>query len=247
MKAPQHPLPASLEMPDAAHQMEASAAEAANAVHAVDTANTANVPDGEARLEWALIQRALAGEQKAYELLVVKYQKRIERLVARMVRDADAVPDIVQDTFINAYRALHQFRGDARFSTWLHRIAVNTAYKALQAKKRDPLIAFSDLFAEDDEAQETFSPQAEPISEETPEAVVAARQLAQAVSEAMQALPPESCQALELREMEGLSYEDIAQLMGTPVGTVRSRIFRAREAVAAQIAPLLDRRSGKRW
>lgn len=236
------PLPA--DAPDATHQIAAPAPEP---MSVADAANTANVPDGEARLEWALIQRALAGEQKAYELLVVKYQKRIERLVARTVRDADAVPDIVQDTFINAYRALHQFRGDARFSTWLHRIAVNTAYKALQAKKRDPFIAFSDLALEDDEAQETFLPQAEPINDETPEAVVAARQLAQAVSAAMQALPPESRQALELREMEGLSYEDIARLMGTPVGTVRSRIFRAREAVAAQIAPLLDRRSGKRW
>mgnify|MGYP003588444421 CR=1 FL=1 len=206
-----------------------------------------NQLDAEARLDWALIQRALAGEQKAYELLVVKYQKRIERLVARMVRDADLVPDVVQETFINAYRALHQFRGDARFYTWLHRIAVNTTYKALQEKKRNPLVSFTDLSPESDEPGETFADKQEPISEETPEAIVAARQVAQAVNDAMQALPPDSRHALELREMEGLSYEEIAQLTGVPIGTVRSRIFRARDAIAAKVGPLLERRSGKRW
>ncbi len=204
-------------------------------------------PDAEARLDWALIQRTLAGEQKAYELLVVKYQKRIERLVARMARDANLVPDVVQETFINAYRALHQFRGDARFYTWLHRIAVNTTYKALQEKKRNPLVSFTDLSPEDEDQHETFADRQEPISEDTPEAVVAARQVAQAVNDAMQALPPDSRHALELREMEGLSYEEIAQLTGVPIGTVRSRIFRARDAIAAKVGPLLDRRSGKRW
>ena len=204
-------------------------------------------PQDENRMEWALIQRTLAGDQKAFELLVVKYQKRIERLVARMVRNADLVPDITQEAFINAYRALHQFRGDAQFYTWLHRIAVNTAYKALQEKKRDPLVPLSNLLSESDEQQETFLDKQEPISEETPEAVVAARQIAQAVSDAMDALPPDSRQALELREMDGLSYEEIARLMGTPVGTVRSRIFRAREAIAAKVGPMLESRSGKRW
>ena len=204
-------------------------------------------PDAEARLDWALIQRTLAGEQKAYELLVVKYQKRIERLVARMVRGANLVPDVVQETFINAYRALRQFRGDARFYTWLHRIAVNTTYKALQEKKRNPLVSFTDLSPEDEDQHETFADRQEPISEDTPEAVVAARQVAQAVNDAMQALPPDSRHALELREMEGLSYEEIAQLTGVPIGTVRSRIFRARDAIAAKVGPLLDRRSGKRW
>ena len=203
--------------------------------------------DGEARLDWALIQRTLAGEQKAYELLVIKYQKRIERLVARMLRDANQVPDVVQETFINAYRALHQFRGDARFYTWLHRIAVNTTYKALQEKKRNPLVSFSDLSPNNEDEYETFSSQVEPTSDETPEAVVAARQVAEAMNAAMQALPPESRQALELREMEGLSYEEIAQLMDIPIGTVRSRIFRAREAIAAKVGPLLEHRSGKRW
>ncbi len=210
-------------------------------------ADAPDQPDAEARLDWALIQRTLAGEQKAYELLVVKYQKRIERLVARMVRDADLMPDVVQETFINAYRALHQFRGDARFYTWLHRIAVNTTYKALQEKKRNPLVSFTDLSPEDEDQHETFADRQEPISEETPEAVVAARQVAQAVNDAMQALPPDSRHALELREMEGLSYEEIAQLTGVPIGTVRSRIFRARDAIAAKVGPLLDRRSGKRW
>ena len=203
--------------------------------------------DGEARMEWALIQRVLSGEQKAFELLVVKYQKRIERLVTRMVRDSDQASDITQDVFISAYRSLRQFRGDARFYTWLHRIAVNTAYKALQEKKRDPVVLLSELLPENDAAGETFLEKQEPTSQDSPEAVVAARQIARAVEGAIASLPQEYRQALELREMEGLSYEEIAGLTDVPVGTVRSRIFRAREAIAAKVGPLLEHRSGKRW
>lgn len=223
--------------------MNASAQEPPGA----DAGNQGTMGDGEARMEWALIQRVLAGEQKAFELLVVRYQKRIERLVTRMVRDPDLASDITQDVFLSAYRSLRQFRGDAQFYTWLHRIAVNTAYKALQAKKRDPVVFLSELLPENNTAEETFLEKQELTSQDTPEAVVAARQIADAVEAAIGSLPREYRQAWELREMEGLSYEEIAELAEIPVGTVRSRIFRAREAIAAKVGPLLEQRNGKRW
>lgn len=223
--------------------MNASAQEPPGA----DAGNQGTMGDGEARMEWALIQRVLAGEQKAFELLVVRYQKRIERLVTRMVRDPDLASDITQDVFLSAYRSLRQFRGDAQFYTWLHRIAVNTAYKALQAKKRDPVVFLSELLPENNTAEETFLEKQELTSQDTPEAVVAARQIADAVEAAIGSLPQEYRQAWELREMEGLSYEEIAELVEIPVGTVRSRIFRAREAIAAKVGPLLEQRNGKRW
>lgn len=223
--------------------MNASAQEPPGA----DAGNQGTMGDGEARMEWALIQRVLAGEQKAFELLVVRYQKRIERLVTRMVRDPDLASDITQDVFLSAYRSLRQFRGDAQFYTWLHRIAVNTAYKALQAKKRDPVVFLSELLPENNTAEETFLEKQELTSQDTPEAVVAARQIADAVEAAIGSLPQEYRQAWELREMEGLSYEEIAELVEIPVGTVRSRIFRAREAIAAKVGPLLEQRNGRRW
>lgn len=193
-----------------------------------------------------LVQRTVAGDQRAYELLVIKYQRRIERLIARMVRDHDLVQDIAQETFLRAYRALPQFRGEAQFYTWLYRIAVNTAKKFLLDMRRDPLITESALAPSPDE-EETFRPRHEPSTDETPETVLAAREIAQAVSDAMQALPEELRQAITLREMEGLSYDAIAQAMGCPIGTVRSRIFRAREAISARLKPLLERQTGKRW
>ncbi len=197
--------------------------------------------------DWLLVQRTLGGEQRAFELLVLKYQHRIERLVRRMVRDVDLVPDITQETFIRAYRALHQFRGDAQFYTWLYRIAMNTARKALLDLKRNPTVSDASLSVAGDEDDETFLQHNEPTSEETPEAVMAAREVAEAVHQALEDLPEELGRALTLREMDGMSYEDIAQEMGCPVGTVRSRIFRAREAVARKLRPLLDHRTGKRW
>lgn len=188
----------------------------------------------------------MAGDQKAYELLVLKYQRRIERLIGRMVRDTDLVQDIAQETFLRAYRALHQFRGEAQFYTWLYRIAVNTAKKALLEMKRNPVITESALQSSDDE-DETSRPRNEPMTEETPETVLAAREIAAAVNAAMDALPEDLRQAVTLREIEGLSYEEIATAMGCPIGTVRSRIFRAREAISARVKPLLERQSGKRW
>ncbi|PHM21394.1 MAG: RNA polymerase sigma factor RpoE [Curvibacter sp. PD_MW3] len=193
-----------------------------------------------------LVERTLAGDQHAFELLVIKYQRRIQRLIGRMVRDSDLVEDIAQETFIRAYRALHQFRGDAQFYTWLYRIAVNTAKKFLLDLKRDPLVTLTAL-QPDGEEDETSRPGNEPTTEETPESVLAASEIAQAVNAAMEALPEDLRQAVTLREIEGLSYEDIAAAMDCPIGTVRSRIFRAREAISARVRPLLEHQSGKRW
>lgn len=208
------------------------------------------VPDtmpADRQVDWQLVQRTLAGEQKAFELLVLKYQKRVERLVARMVRDVDAVPDITQETFIRAYRALHQFRGDAQFYTWLHRIAMNTARKALLDMKRNPTLSDAALSGSSEDDDETFLRQNEPTTQETPEAIYAAKEIAHAVNEAIDALPEELRRAITLREIDGMSYEEIAELMQCPIGTVRSRIFRAREAVAGKLRPMLESRSGKRW
>jgi RNA polymerase sigma-70 factor (ECF subfamily) len=193
-----------------------------------------------------LVARTLAGDDRAFELLVLKYQRRIQRLIARMVRDVDLVEDIAQESFIRAYRALHQFRGDAQFYTWLYRIAVNTAKKTLLDLKHDPLLTEAALRPAGDD-DETFQPGNEPIAEETPESLLAAREIATAVQAALDALPEDLRQAVILREIEGLSYEDIATVMACPIGTVRSRIFRAREAISARVRPMLDRQTGKRW
>jgi RNA polymerase sigma-70 factor (ECF subfamily) len=192
-----------------------------------------------------LVERANAGDQRAFGLLVLKYQRRIQRLIGRMVRDVDLVEDIAQETFIRAYRALHQFRGDAQFYTWLYRIAVNTAKKALLELKRDPTVSESFLAA--DEEDETSWRKNEPTSDETPETVLAAKEIAAVVNAAMDALPDDLKQAVSLREIEGLSYDEIALVMNCPIGTVRSRIFRAREVISARIKPLLEKQTGKRW
>jgi len=193
-----------------------------------------------------LVERARAGDQRAFELLVIKYQRRVERLVGRMVRDVDLVPDIAQETFIRAYRALHQFRGDAQFYTWLYRIAVNTAKKFLLALKHDPTVSESALASKDDD-DETFISRNEPSTGETPESALAAKEITQVIEEVLAQLPEDLRQAITLREMEGLSYEDIAALMACPIGTVRSRIFRAREAISERVRPMLERQTGKRW
>lgn len=193
-----------------------------------------------------LVERTVAGDQRAFELLVIKYQRRVERLIGRMVRDVDLVEDIAQETFIRAYRALHQFRGDAQFYTWLYRIAVNTAKKFLLELKRDPTVSQTSLERNDDD-DETFRPKNEPSSDETPESVLAAKEIGQVVNAALAALPDDLRQAISLREMDGMSYEDIAEVMNCPIGTVRSRIFRAREAVSAKVRPLLEKQGGKRW
>ena len=208
---------------------------------------TAASPPAPPDTDLMLVERTVAGDQRAFELLVIKYQRRIQRLIGRMVRDVDLVEDIAQETFIRAYRALHQFRGDAQFYTWLYRIAVNTAKKALVDLKRNPVLSENALRERDDEDNETFSIGNDLTSDETPETVYAAKEIAETVSAAMQALPQELRQALTLREIDGLSYEEIAEVMNCPIGTVRSRIFRAREAVSTRIRPLLENQAGKRW
>ena len=196
-----------------------------------------------------LVQRAQAGEMRAFELLVLKHQRRVERLVARMLRDPGLVEDVAQETFIRAYKALGQFRGESAFYTWLYRIAVNTARKQIADLRRDPVQSMSALETRDED--ETSASELSLILQmpdtETPEAVLASKEIAQAVNQAMEALPAELCQAITLREIEGLSYDEIARALDCPVGTVRSRIFRAREAISARIKPLLERQGGKRW
>ena len=196
-----------------------------------------------------LVQRTLAGDQRAFELLVIKYQRRVERLIGRMVRDVDLVPDIAQETFIRAYRALAQFRGDAQFYTWLYRIAVNTAKKQLMELKRDPLVFPSQMKSTDEDETSSLERElnASVADNETPEAVLASKEIAQAVNAAVDALPEELRMAITLREMDGLSYGEIAQALDCPIGTVRSRIFRAREAISLRIKPMLERQTGKRW
>jgi len=198
-------------------------------------------------IDRALVERAQGGDQRAFEMLVIKYQRRIERLIGRMVRDVDLVQDIAQESFIRAYRALPQFRGDSAFYTWLYRIAVNTAKKALVELKRDLLVSETTLAGNRDDDDETSRVEREPSDDATPETLLASKELAQAVNAAIDALSPDLRQAIMLREIEGLSYEEIAEMMNCPIGTVRSRIFRARESVALRLRPLLDTRVGDRW
>ncbi len=194
-----------------------------------------------------LVERVKQGDTRAFEMLVVKYQRRIQRLIGRLVRDVDLVPDIAQETFIRAYRALPKFRGESAFYTWLYRIAVNTAKKQLMALKRDPLVLESARFGADDDGEEPSRAENELTDGSTPESVLASKEIAQTVNAAIDALSEDLRQAITLREIEGLSYEEIAAVMNCPIGTVRSRIFRARDAIAQRLRPLLDTRAGERW
>lgn len=203
-------------------------------------------PDTADNSDVMLVERAVAGDQDAFALLVIKYQRRVQRLIGRMVRDVDLVEDIAQETFIRAYRALHQFRGDAQFYTWLYRIAVNTAKKFLLDLKRDPTVSESALKLNEDDDETSWATN-EPTTDETPESVLAAKEVASAVNAALEALPEDLRQALTLREIEGLSYDEISEAMNCPIGTVRSRIFRAREAISAKVKPMLEKQTGKRW
>jgi RNA polymerase sigma-70 factor (ECF subfamily) len=201
-----------------------------------------NAADADAQL----IERFKRGDRRAFEMLVVKYQRRIERLIARMVRDIDLVEDIAQETFIRAYRALPQFRGESAFYTWLYRIAVNSAKKALSDMKRDPVVTEAAL-ALRDEDEETSRSGIELTDGETPDSLLASKEIAATVNAAIEALSEDLRQAITLREIEGLSYEEIAEAMNCPIGTVRSRIFRAREAIAERLRPHIEAKDGKRW
>jgi RNA polymerase sigma-70 factor (ECF subfamily) len=192
-----------------------------------------------------LVSRVQAGDQGAFNLLVLKYQRKVLRLVSRLIRDPAEVEDVVQEAFIKAYRALPQFRGDSAFYTWLYRIAVNTAKNHLVSLGKQP-IPMTDLTS-DEEDTESFDSGAVVADNQTPESLLLSRQIAETVNRSIEALPPDLRAAITLREIEGLSYEEIAEAMNCPIGTVRSRIFRAREFIAAELRPLLDTPEHKRW
>jgi len=190
-----------------------------------------------------LVDRVQRGDKKAFDLLVLKYQRKILRLLGRMIREPSDIEDVAQEAFIKAYRALPQFRGESAFYTWLYRIAVNTARNWLASSGRRP----STPNAIESENGETFNETDNLSDISTPESLMASREIAQTVNTVIESLPEELRTAIVLREIEGMSYEDIAQSMDCPIGTVRSRIFRAREAIATRLRPILDTDADRRW
>ncbi|MFN4883981.1 MAG: RNA polymerase sigma factor RpoE [Burkholderiales bacterium] len=191
-----------------------------------------------------LVERVKQGDQRAFALLVAKYERRVQRLLSRLVRDSAEIEDITQEAFIKAYRALPQFRGESAFYTWLYRIAINTAKNYLATKSRRPVTVGEFQGADDGE----FFDLGDVVEDNnTPDAVLHSRQVVEAVNAAIEALPEDLKAAITLREIEGLSYEEIAQAMDCPIGTVRSRIFRAREAIAQRLRPLLGTKEDERW
>ncbi len=189
---------------------------------------------GDAKTDQALVERVQQGDKKAFDLLVLKYQNRVANLISRYIHDPSEVLDVTQEAFIKAYRALPNFRGDSAFYTWLYRIAINTAKNHLVAQGRRP--PRSDIDAEEAEQYEAGGDLREYA---TPERMLMKDEIERVVVEAIEQLPQDLRTAITLRELEGLSYEEIAQAMGCPVGTVRSRIFRAREAINKRLEPLL--------
>ena len=190
-----------------------------------------------------LVARAQSGDKRAFELLVEKYQRKLARLLSRFIRDPAEVEDVTQEAFIKAYRALPAFRGDSAFYTWLYRIGINTAKNYLMAMGRRAPTS-TEVEAEDAEGFEEGE-QLRDIN--TPESVLLSKEIAETVNATIEGLPEELRRAIQMREIEGMSYEDIAQAMDCPIGTVRSRIFRAREAIAQQLRPLLGTSKDKRW
>jgi RNA polymerase sigma-70 factor (ECF subfamily) len=190
-----------------------------------------------------LVERVQRGDKEAFGLLVEKYQRKLARLISRLVRDPGEVEDVTQEAFVKAYRALPSFRGDSAFYTWLYRIGINTAKNYLVAMGRRAPTS-TDVEAEEAEGFEGGELLRE-IS--TPESLLLTKEIANTVNGAIESLPEELRSAIQLRELEGMSYEEIAKLMDCPVGTVRSRIFRAREAIAERLKPLLDQPKDKRW
>jgi RNA polymerase sigma-70 factor (ECF subfamily) len=190
-----------------------------------------------------LVERVRAGDKQAFDLLVAKYQRRLMRLLSRIVHDPVEAEDVVQETFIKAYRALRHFRGESAFYTWLYRIGINTAKNFLATQgRRAPALA--DI----DSDQAELHHDGEHLRDiNTPESMLASKQIAQTVNAAMDALPVDLRTAIALREIEGLSYEEISDIMACPIGTVRSRIYRAREVIAEKLRPLLDLPVDKRW
>lgn len=190
-----------------------------------------------------LVERAQRGDKRAFDLLVSKYQRKLARLLSRFIRDSTEVEDVTQEAFIKAYRALPTFRGDSAFYTWLYRIGINTAKNYLVAMgRRAPTTT-----AIDSEEAEGYENGDQLRDLNTPEDELASKQVAETVNQTLGELPEELRTAITLREIEGLSYEEIANIMNCPIGTVRSRIFRAREAIATKLRPLLGTSQDRRW
>ncbi|MDD2743874.1 MAG: RNA polymerase sigma factor RpoE [Rhodocyclaceae bacterium] len=197
----------------------------------------------EREIDQALVERAQAGDQRAFEQLVSKYQRKLGRLLSRFIRDAAEVEDVSQEAFIKAYRALPNFRGESAFYTWLYRIGINTAknYLVSQGRRAPTSTNF------DAEEAEGFEDASQLRDINTPESLLLSKQIGETVNAAMDSLPVELRTAIMLREIEGMSYDEIAGVMDCPIGTVRSRIFRARDAVALRLQPLLDSSPDRRW
>ncbi len=198
---------------------------------------------GDREVDQVLVERAQHGDKKAFGLLVSKYQRKLGRLLSRLIRDPAEVEDVTQEAFIKAYRALPNFRGESAFYTWLYRIGVNTAknYLVSQGRRAPTSTEF------DSEEAESFEDGDQLRDINTPERMLLSKQIGSTVNAEIEALPDELRTAIVLREIEGMSYDEIAKIMECPIGTVRSRIFRAREAVAERLRPLLDIAPNKRW
>jgi RNA polymerase sigma-70 factor (ECF subfamily) len=194
-----------------------------------------------AESDLALVRRVQRGEKGAFDALVIKYQHKVVKLVMRYVRSISEAEDIAQEAFIKAYRALPQFRGDSAFYTWLYRIAINTAKNAVASRDRSPIDYDLDLEGSDD----SYELQGRLKDSETPEALALTEEIRVIVNSAMEALPEDLRTAIMLRELEGLSYEEIAASMDCPVGTVRSRIFRAREAIDRRLREVFESGLGR--
>ncbi len=198
---------------------------------------------GDREVDQQLVERAQRGDKHAFELLIAKYQRRLARLISRFVRDAAEVEDVTQEAFIKAYRALPGFRGESAFYTWLYRIGINSAKNYLLAAKRR--VPTTTIFDADD--AEDFEDGGLLREVNTPENELMSKQVVEVVNASLRQLPDDLRTALTLREIEGLSYEEIATVMNCPIGTVRSRIFRAREAIAENLRPLLGTSKDQRW
>lgn len=198
---------------------------------------------GDREIDQQLVERAQRGDKHAFELLVSKYQRKLARLLSRFIHDSAEIEDVTQEAFIKAYRALPAFRGDSAFYTWLYRIGINTAknYLVAMGRRAPTTTEFNS------EEAETFEEGEQLRDVHTPENELISKQIAKTVNETLEMLPDELRTAITLREIEGLSYEEIASIMNCPIGTVRSRIFRAREAIAEKLRPILGTSKDKRW